>query len=316
MSSGVHFSTQISALSIDTSEKIVAVGFVDNSIKCLSLENDDLSTLLTLELEYPCSHFVFSSDSSILLAACENSSIYIIHVPSNTIMGTLSGHVGPITSLSWSSTHQTIASTSADETARIWDIRSRQQVHCLRAHMGALSGGGLSSDGSLLATSGIDGTLRLWDARHGSILDTLRPSLGPSPLLSMHMQGSLLVAVRAPKEGVSNPPPSKGSVELWSLETKPQLLRTLSPCPSLSSLPVQCCIWGDGVACGSDDGLLHYWRFMKGEMTYQTLSPLAPPKKKRSVGDAGFPACLVLASMGDTLVAARGGSLELYISCL
>lgn len=69
-----------------------------------------------------------------------------------------------------------LASSSADGTARIWDVAERRVIHQLEAHTDWVRGVAWSPDGALLATASRDGTVRLWDAATGE-------EEAPSPLI-------------------------------------------------------------------------------------------------------------------------------------
>src|ERR1035441_2559650 len=60
-----------------------------------------------------------------------------------------------------------LASGSRDNTIRIWDAATGQELFILRGHVGGVLAVAVASDGSWLASGGADGTVRTWDAATG-----------------------------------------------------------------------------------------------------------------------------------------------------
>lgn len=74
----------------------------------------------------------------------------------------LSGHTGPIVSMRFDRTGDTLATNSRDGTARLWDIPGRAPEATLRGHTGRVQDAVFDSD-DILHTVSRDGTWRTWD---------------------------------------------------------------------------------------------------------------------------------------------------------
>ena len=72
-------------------------------------------------------------------------------------------HTSYVTSVSFSSDGQTLASGSFDHTVRLWDVESGQQIAVLQGHTSYVTSVSFSSDGQTLASGSLDHTVRLWD---------------------------------------------------------------------------------------------------------------------------------------------------------
>lgn len=79
-------------------------------------------------------------------------------------------HQGEITSTNLSSDGSRLATASTDQTARIWDARTRQPLTERLMHSATVNGVCFSPDGLRLATSTADGRMRVWDAATGQPL--------------------------------------------------------------------------------------------------------------------------------------------------
>ena len=92
----------------------------------------------------------------------------------------LSGHTDLIFAVDFAPDGRTIASASADQTIRLWDVATGQCTRILHGHTGMVTGVAFSPDGRLLASSCYDSQIRLWDTVTGQLLDTLPVHLGMS----------------------------------------------------------------------------------------------------------------------------------------
>jgi tetratricopeptide (TPR) repeat protein len=77
----------------------------------------------------------------------------------------LKGHTGPIDSLAFSPDGSRLASACQDQTVKIWDVASAQELRTLKGHTNVVWSVAFSPDGSRLASASDDGTIKLWDAR-------------------------------------------------------------------------------------------------------------------------------------------------------
>jgi WD40 repeat protein len=80
-----------------------------------------------------------------------------------TYAGAMTGPVGNVSSLRFSPDGQRLASASHDQTVRIWDASTGQELLNLRGHSDAVLALAFSPDGHWLASAGQDGQVRLWN---------------------------------------------------------------------------------------------------------------------------------------------------------
>lgn len=76
----------------------------------------------------------------------------------------LPGHLGKIWSIAFSPDGTTMATASADQTIRLWNLHSKSQIAVLRGHSGPVSTVAFTPDGSALISGGADATVRVWQA--------------------------------------------------------------------------------------------------------------------------------------------------------
>jgi WD40 repeat protein len=66
------------------------------------------------------------------------------------------------------------SSGSYDNTVRVWDAESGEELRCLRGHEDDVSSIAISSDGRRIVSGSQDKTVRVWDAERGEELRCLR----------------------------------------------------------------------------------------------------------------------------------------------
>lgn len=83
----------------------------------------------------------------------------------------MQGHTSTVTAVAWSPDGKCLASSSLDQTVRLWDS-SGNKVRTLQGHMKGVLGIAWSPDGRTLAAISHDG-LSLWNTETGELIATL-----------------------------------------------------------------------------------------------------------------------------------------------
>jgi WD40 repeat protein len=80
---------------------------------------------------------------------------------------TLKGHTNAVYSVAWNPDGKRILTGSYDNTAKVWDAQTGQEVLALKGHTEAVSSVAWSPDGKRLVTGSWDKTALVWDAQKG-----------------------------------------------------------------------------------------------------------------------------------------------------
>jgi WD40 repeat protein/predicted Ser/Thr protein kinase len=110
------------------------------------------------------SALAFSPDSRRLAVGCGggDNAIHVWDLATDTKV-LLSGHSGWITALAFSPDGQTLASTSTDQTVRLWDSARWAERQLLQGNVDEVWTLAWSRDGQNLVTGARDGSVRYWD---------------------------------------------------------------------------------------------------------------------------------------------------------
>jgi WD40 repeat protein len=79
----------------------------------------------------------------------------------------LSGHIGEVIAVTWHPNGARLASAGLDQTVRIWETTTWQELITFRDHKGTYTSIAWSPDGRRLAAGCEDGTILIWDASGG-----------------------------------------------------------------------------------------------------------------------------------------------------
>ena len=117
-----------------------------------------LARLLALEALPPNRPYTAEAESAMRKASLHNNAI-------------LRGHTDHVVSASFSPDGKYIVSASDDNTVRIWDAKTGQQVgNPLVGHTSFVYSASFSPDGRYIVSASTDNTVRIWDAKTGQLV--------------------------------------------------------------------------------------------------------------------------------------------------
>jgi WD40 repeat protein/DNA-binding SARP family transcriptional activator len=174
----------------------------------------------------------------------------------------LAGHTGDVWSVDFSPDGKRLATASADETAKVWDANTGQELLTLRGHAGWVNAIAFSPDGKILATASDDATAKLWDAQTGQELLTLTETNRIYSLAFSHDGRQLATAN------------GDGVITLWSLNNSAVYIRAerVFTQTHLGAVSVTFCPDGKRLASGSDDGTVIMWDATTGHKLFTWLA--------------------------------------------
>lgn len=129
----------------------------------------------------------------------------------------LEGHDAPVTDLSWRPTIDDfrdfgiIATSSADNTAKLWNSRNGKKLETLIDHSSWVLGTSFTSDGDVLATSSWDKSICLWNVQTAKLSGTFQGHSSGVWTCAFQPQNSSNLLCSGSEDGI---------LKLWDLRSK------------------------------------------------------------------------------------------------
>ena len=135
-----------------------------------------------------------------LLAVGSGAGLVIWNIDTGTLVRTITGHYGPVTSAAVSPDGTLLATGGDDKTARIWRLSDGKQMQILIDSMSGISSVTWSPDGQFLATGTVqtgnryDYKIRIWRVSDGVLVRTLTGHTNFVQSVAFSPDGSLLAS--------------------------------------------------------------------------------------------------------------------------
>jgi len=175
----------------------------------------DGGALVVDEEGYAIGIVVAGSETKAILApiqdVLDSLGVRLVHIGQELLM--LLGHKNLVLDAVWSPDGTRVATASQDDTARLWDARTGEELVALK-HRSDVNSVAFSPDGRLVVTASQDKTARVWDAVTGEKLAVLRH------------EGEVLSAAFSPNGSYLVTASADGTARLWDTASG-ELLFTL-----------------------------------------------------------------------------------------
>ncbi|ETN98144.1 WD repeat-containing protein [Reticulomyxa filosa] len=85
----------------------------------------------------------------------------------------IKGHFGSVTHAQFSPDGKLVVSCGQDDTIRLWNLKSGNELMILKGHFNGLTSVQFSPEGTFIVSSSSDGIIRIWDVNSGILLKKL-----------------------------------------------------------------------------------------------------------------------------------------------
>jgi WD40 repeat protein len=165
-------------------------------------------------------------------------------------------HKNTVWSLAFSPDSQLLASSSGDQTIKLWQLNSGELLRTIsRAHLDTIWSVAISPDGLILVSGSGDKTVKIWNLNTGELLRTLEGHTDTVRSISISLDGQTIVSGSGDK-----------TAKVWDLSTG-KLLRTLEghtdAVRSVAISPNR-----QTIASGSADNTVKIWNLNTGKLLH------------------------------------------------
>lgn len=137
---------------------------------------------------------------------------------------TTNGLLWGVNDLAFSLDGRQLATASQDQTIKMWDTSTGQELKTLRGHTGGVGCVAFTPDSQRLVSSSNDQTIRIWDVSTGLERSCLKGHTDTVVAVAINSEGTRLASAD-----------SSGAIKLWDVETQ-QSARPLEPPGGASSV--------------------------------------------------------------------------------
>jgi WD40 repeat protein/tRNA A-37 threonylcarbamoyl transferase component Bud32 len=165
---------------------------------------------------------------------------------------TLRGHLKSVASVAISPDGEMLASGSLDNTIKLWNLNTGQEISTLKGHSKSVGAVAISPDGQTLASGSWDNTIRLWNLKKADKIRTLAGHFSQVVSVAFSPNGEILAS-----SSLDN------TIKLWDLKTGEEI-HTLS---GHSNWVMSIAFSPDGqtLASGSWDNTVRLWDLRTGD---------------------------------------------------
>ena len=161
------------------------------------------------------------------------------------------GHSMKVNAVALSFDNRLLASASADNTIRLWDVNSGRELRALLGHRGWVKCISFSPDGRFLASGSNDKKIKVWDVATGSELHSLEGHSQAVEAIAFSSDGRLLASGSA-----------DNTVKLWDLEAGKEVNTLRGHTDWVTSIAFSSN--GQLLASGSKDNTVRLWTLGTG----------------------------------------------------
>ncbi|AGY58671.1 AAA family ATPase [Gloeobacter kilaueensis] len=183
------FTRAVSTVAYGASGSLIVTASTDGTVK---LWRKDGTLIRTFRDCAAGPAIALSPDGKLIAVTNQNNSVILLDMNGST-KKTLKGHTGVVTSLAFSPDGAILASSSEDQTAKLWRIHDSKLIANLQGHNREVTDINFSKDGHTIVSSSRDGSIKIWNAE-GFLIATLQNSNSAVRTADFNLNSSQIVS--------------------------------------------------------------------------------------------------------------------------
>ncbi|BAZ49856.1 WD-40 repeat-containing protein [Nostoc sp. NIES-4103] len=219
----------------------------------------------------------------------------------------LEGHSNYVWGVAFSPDGKTIASASLDNTVKLWNVATGEEIAILKGHSDEVRDVAFSPDGKTIASASLDKTVKLWNAATGKEINTLKGHSDSVYSVAFSPDGKMIASASADK-----------TVKLWNAATGKEINTLKGHSDSVYSVAFS----SDGktIASASLDKTVKLWNAatgkeintLKGHSNLVYSVAFSPDCKMIASASGDKTVKLWKVSTGKAITTLNGHSYEVY----
>ena len=172
--------------------------------------------------------------------------------PGGSLLYTLEGHTDTVTSVALSEDGKRAVSASGDETLKIWDMETGEEIRTLKGHTAWVTSVALSVDGKRAVSASNDSTLKIWDMETGEEIRTLEGHTLDVTSVALSVDGKRAVSAS-----------QDNTLKIWDMKTGREIRTLKGHTAWVNSVALS--EDGKRAVSASQDNTLKIWDMETGE---------------------------------------------------
>ena len=168
------------------------------------------------------------------------------------LVSVFKGHLDSVNSIAFNYEGNIIASASSDETVRLWEVATGNEISVLGGHLDSIQSVAFNPDGKVIATGSDDETVRLWAAKTGNVISVFKGHSGSIQSVAFNSDGETIASGSWDK-----------TVRFWDVP-KRNKIDTFKGNPDYT-FNAHFSSDGKTMASGSSDNTVRLWEVSTGE---------------------------------------------------
>ncbi len=265
---------QVLSVAMSGDGRYILSGGQDGLVRLRDLQNGALIRLQHLAVGAP-NIDVNPKDGRQVLSGFEDGTLQLWDAVSGVEQLSMEGHTdmiwggvefGPDGQTALSGAGNVFAGSSDDNTLRLWDTETGQEIHCLQGHTRPIYDLDMRPDGQMAVSVSQDGSIRTWDLAQGRELGqfTLAEKLRPRSVAFSPDGGAIAVGTGTRE---SDPDTVKATVRLLDVETGDEIRHFDGEGGGVTTLAFS--PDGQQILAGFNTGLIILWDAETGQVIHR-----------------------------------------------